>query len=86
MRVKGDHPDKDKIEQLFQDDPDLSNDFRGISALSSLVEAGKEYLEFAKAYEKDPYEAVARFGHLFNGMNNEEFSMIIGGDKAVTKT
>ncbi|NDV27801.1 hypothetical protein [Desulfovibrio sp. JC010] len=82
VRVKGDHPQKEKIEQLFQDNPDLANDFRGISGLSSLVEAGKEYLEFAKAYEKNPYEAVAKYGHIFNGMDVEEFSMIIGENKS----
>ncbi|NDV22970.1 hypothetical protein [Desulfovibrio sp. JC022] len=81
VRVQGDHPQKEKIEQLFQDTPDLANDFRGISSLNSLVEAGEEYLEFAKAYEKNPYEAVAKYGHIFSGMDVEEFSMIIGGDK-----
>ncbi|WP_421903245.1 hypothetical protein [Maridesulfovibrio sp.] len=86
VRVKGDHPQKEKIEQLFQDNPDLANDFRGISGLNSLVEAGEEYLGFAKAYEKNPYEAVAKYSHIFNGMNVEQFSMLIGGDASVAKT
>jgi len=86
VRVQGDHPQKEKIEQLFQDNPDLANDFRGVSSLNSLVEAGEEYLEFAKAYEKNPYEAVAKYSHIFSGMNVEQFSMIIGGEEAVTKS
>lgn len=79
IRVKGDHPDKEKIEQLFEDNPELANDFRGISGLSSLVKAGKEYVEFAKEYEKDPQAAVAKYSHLFDALKDEEFSMIFGG-------
>ncbi|WP_320170654.1 hypothetical protein [Maridesulfovibrio sp.] len=80
VRVKGDHPQKDKIEQLFKDNRDLSNDFRGISVKNSIAEAVKLSQEFAKAYEKDPAEALARYGHLFNKTNAKEFSMIIGGE------
>ncbi|HAS89241.1 MAG TPA: hypothetical protein DCS48_08035, partial [Desulfovibrio sp.] len=83
VRVKGDHPQKEKIEQLFQDNPDLANDFIGISGLDNLVEAGEEYLKFAKAYAKDPQKAVAQYGHIFSGMNVDQFSMIIGGDNSV---
>lgn len=78
VRVKGDHPDKEKIEQLFEDNPDLANDFRGVSALSSFVKAAEEHLEFAREYEKDPYAAVAKYSHLFDGLRKEEFSMIFG--------
>lgn len=85
--VKGNHPQKEKIEKLFEENPELANDFRGVSALSGMVEAAEEHIEFAKAYEKNPYEAVARYGHLFNGMKGDNFSMVIGlgkKDKANT--
>jgi len=78
VRVKGDHLDKDKIEQLFADNPDLANDFRGVSGLSSLVQGGKEYVEFAKAYDVDPQAAVAKYGHLFDALKDDEFSMVFG--------
>lgn len=78
VRVKGDHPEKEKIEQLFQDNSNLSNDFRGVSGLSSLVKAAEEHLEFAKEYEKDPYAAVAKYSHLFDALKREEFSMVFG--------
>ncbi|BBD09449.1 hypothetical protein [Desulfovibrio ferrophilus] len=81
IRVKGDHPQKDQIEQLFANRPELANDFRKVSGLSSLVEAGKEYLEFAEAYAKDAYAAVAQYSHLFNNMESESFSMIFGEDE-----
>ena len=78
VRVKGDHPQKEEIEQLFADNPGMSNEFRKISVLSSLVEAAAEYEEFAKLYEQDPYAAVARYAHLFNNMPREEFSLVVG--------
>lgn len=81
VRVKGDHPDKERIEQLFADNPDLANDFRKVGGLTGLVEAGNEYLEFSKAYAKDPYAAVARYGHLFDAINDAPFSLILGATK-----
>lgn len=82
VRVKGDHPQKEEIEQLFADNPDLANEFRGLSAQSSLVEAAAEYEEFAKLYEQDPYAAVARYAHLFNGLPKEEFSLVVGEERS----
>ena len=81
VRVKGDHPQKEEIEQLFADNPDLANEFRGISALSSLVEAAAEYEEFAKLYEQDPYAAMARYAHLFNDLPKEDFSLVVGEEQ-----
>ncbi|MBU1003427.1 MAG: hypothetical protein KKE73_13015 [Proteobacteria bacterium] len=81
IRVKGDHPQKDQIEQLFAERPDLANDFRKVSGLDSMVEAGKEYLDFAAAYAKDPYAAVAQYSHLFNGLESDSFSLLFGGEE-----
>jgi hypothetical protein len=78
IRVKGDHPDKEKIERLFADNPDLANDFRCASAQASLVKAGKEHLEFAKEYAKNPEAAVGKYGSLFSALKNDEFSLLFG--------
>lgn len=80
--VQGDHPQKAEIEALFEGDPALSNDFRAVSGLSSLVEAGDEYSDFAAMYADDPYAAVARYGHLFNGSNGDAFSLTVDGPAA----
>lgn len=80
VRVNGDHPYKQQIEQLFEENPELSNDFRKTSALSSMVEAGREYIEFSREYAKDPYAAVAKYGHLFDKMQDAPFSLAIGGE------
>lgn len=78
VRVKGDHPNKTQIEQLFENKPELRDDFAATSTLGSMVEAGREYIEFSKEYAKDPYAAVAKYGHMFDGMKDEPFSILIG--------
>ncbi len=80
IRVKGDHPQKDKIEKLFEENPDLANDFRGVSAQTDFVEAGKEHVEFAKEYAKNPYAAVAKYNSLFSTLQTDEFSMIFDSE------
>lgn len=85
VRVQGGHPQKKQIEALFADDPELSSDFRAVSGLSSLVEASGEYVDFAALYQQDPYAAVARYGHLFNGEGDEAFSLTIGESAAGEK-
>ncbi|WP_051261010.1 hypothetical protein [Desulfovibrio inopinatus] len=84
VRVQGDHPQKAEIEALFEESPELSNDFRAVSGLSSLVEAGKEYSEFAELYAQAPYTAVAQYGHLFNSLGESEFSMTVEGSTAAS--
>lgn len=82
VRVQGEHPQKAEIEELFKDNPELSDAFRNVSGLSSLVAACKEYTEFAAMYAQDPYAAVAQYGHLFDNLANNEFSLTIDGTKA----
>ncbi|OEU67141.1 MAG: hypothetical protein BA863_14380 [Desulfovibrio sp. S3730MH75] len=86
IRVKEDHPQKEKIEQLFEENPDLRNKFAGISALNSLVEAGKEYIEFSKEYAKNPQAAVAKYGHMLDSLKNDEFSMIFSAEEESNTT
>lgn len=62
VRVANDHPDKEKIEALFADDPELANVFRQVLGLQELVTASEKHLAFAAAYAEDPEAAVAQFG------------------------
>ena len=75
--VANDHPDKAAIEQLFEDNPELANQFRGLSGLFSLLEAADEHIEFAAAYEQNPDAAVAEFSHLFADTKSP-FELLIG--------
>ncbi|UCZ55781.1 hypothetical protein LGV61_08595 [Desulfurispirillum indicum] len=65
VRVSGEHPDKDAIEKLFRENPDLSNSFRKLSSLQTLIAKAKQAQEFQDAYRKNPTEALNRFAWLF---------------------
>ena len=52
VRVVNDHPDRDKIEQLFKDNPELQQRYAKISAFSSLFRASDHYTQFATEYER----------------------------------
>ena len=83
VRVKGDHPQKDEIEALFEANPELANDFRGVSGLASTVDAAREHEAFAALYQDDPEAAVAKYGHLFDGVDSEkEFVLTVGASEA----
>ena len=64
--VKNDHPDKEKIEKIFENHPEFGNEYRKITSMFEIYESGKEALEFQKAYEKNQEEAVARYYYLFH--------------------
>jgi len=64
--VSGDNPDKAAIERILNEDETLNSSFRQINGLSELIRAGKEAIEFQKAYRENPQEAVSRFAYLFD--------------------
>lgn len=68
VKVVGDHPQKDQIEAMFADDPELANQFRQISATGSLIKACEAHSEFAADYAVDPKAAVAKHAHLFSAL------------------
>ena len=76
--VNGSHPYKERIEKLFAEDPQLSNEFRKISSLTSITEAIKEYSEFARRYEEDPNAAIEEYAYLFEKRPEKPFVMAIG--------
>ncbi len=85
VRVANDHPDKEKIEAMFADDPELSNDFRQISLTGSLIKAAEAHIEFAADYAKDPKAAVAKHWHLFSGMQDEFILRLGEGEPSMVK-
>ena len=52
VRVVNGHPGKDKIEQLFKDNPELQQRYAKISAFTSLFRASDHYTQFATEYER----------------------------------
>lgn len=79
--VKGEHPEKERIEAMFRGDSGLGNRFREVSALASVARVGRETLEFQQAYAADPKAAVNRYAHLFNENYKPEFHLSYSADK-----
>ena len=50
VRVVGDHPDRERIEELFAQDSWLRSRFVSLSALGSQIRAAEEGTAFAAAY------------------------------------
>ena len=80
IRVANNHPEREKIEALFENNPELANEFRGLSGTASLLRAADEHSKFAAAYAKDPTAAVQQFSHLFDKTDSREFAMRVTND------
>lgn len=52
VRVSNNHPDKEKIERLFTDNPELRDRFAKISANASVLRAAEHYGQFAQDYAR----------------------------------
>ncbi|MFP5500968.1 MAG: hypothetical protein ACLGIN_00675 [Candidatus Sericytochromatia bacterium] len=75
--VRGDHPDKARIEAIFKEDPVLRNELAKTFSLSAIMKAGEEAIAFQKAYAENPEAAVARFAHLFNQTMQDVFFLTV---------
>ncbi len=77
--VKNDHPDKEKIEALFEDAPSLRNEYTKITSMLNLVEAAKRSIEFQRAYAIDPEQAVKDFAYIWQTHMDVSISFENGG-------
>ncbi|MEN6349673.1 MAG: hypothetical protein ABFD08_09810 [Syntrophomonas sp.] len=66
VRVTNNHPDKEKIEQMFKDNENLRNTYVKIQSFTEVLESGCEAIAFQKAYAKNSQAAVAQYSYLFN--------------------
>lgn len=64
--VVGEHPDKEAIEALFEQDPGLIGDLHRAGSLARMIRAGEDADEFQAAFRANPESAVARYAHLFS--------------------
>ncbi len=62
--VNGQEPEAGKLAQAINEDEELANSIRGMSATASLLEAARRHQEFAAAYEREPLAAVEQYGYL----------------------
>ena len=75
--VVGDHPQREAIEKLLNEDSALANDLRQLHATFDLLRAADAHHEFATAYAKDPVNAVSQFAQLFDAKPGPHQSTLV---------
>lgn len=84
VRVVNEHPNKDKIEQLFKDNPDLQQRYVRISSGSSLLRASEHYSQYANQHEqlKNDPAALRALAEAQIARNQAPFYLTISADGA----
>ena len=82
--VRGDHPDKAKIERLFAEDPDLANEYRGIASAHAFNAHGKLAVRYAVDLdeakgEKERERVFRRYERLFQQIERAGGQMTLSG-------
>ncbi|NCB39025.1 MAG: hypothetical protein EOM80_09665 [Erysipelotrichia bacterium] len=80
VKVQDDHPDKARIEQFINGNPQLRNLYAGINSTKNFIAIAEESIKFQKRYAVDPKAAVAEFSHLFSGNYSYKTGLTISGD------
>ncbi|MEN6439022.1 MAG: hypothetical protein ABFD97_10610 [Syntrophobacter sp.] len=77
IAVKGDRPDKEKIEALIDSDEKIKNEIRTLAAISSHAAAMARPIEFQKAYlaSTNPESIVAKYADLFQQQKSCDISL-----------
>lgn len=57
IHVIGDHPDRERIEQLFSAHPQLQKGFKEVEVVHEIIRTEEEAVEFRKAHQSDPKQA-----------------------------
>lgn len=82
--VRGDHPDKAKIERLFADDPDFANQYRKVSQDNAFIAVGMVGVRYRIAYDeaKDDEErarVTRRFDAVIQQLSKASGQMTLSG-------
>ena len=75
--VSNNHPDKEKIEKILEQNLDLVNAYHHAEGCNDILKKGQEASEFQRAYALDPQAAVAKYSYLFNKNMDDVFKMIL---------
>ncbi len=84
VRVANAHPDKEKIEKIFRDNPELQQRYAKISAQSSLLRGAENYSQYASEYDRLKDNPVAQRALVESEIarNKQPFFLAIGIDGA----
>ena len=82
--VRGDHPDKAKIERLFAEDPDFANQYRKVSQDNAMIALGMVGVRYRIAFDeaKDDEErerVVRRFDAVIQQLGKASGQMTLSG-------
>lgn len=81
VRVVDDHPQREKIEQLFEKHPDLRDQFARLSSQGSFLRAADVATELARLWDENPLAAARRVQELMNRPNQPVFTLSVSADK-----
>lgn len=81
LYIDSEHPDKDEIEKILNEVPNIRDTYMRMSSNSSLLAAGKRAVEFDKAYEVDPESAMQKYSYLFDGSSPCDIFSIFVSDE-----
>jgi hypothetical protein len=70
IRVANDHSDKEKIEKILAENPEIRNKYAKVSSMGSFIKAAEQHVEFAKEYARNPQAVVEKYAHLFSSIKS----------------
>ena len=80
LSITSDHPDKEKIEKILNEVPNIKQTYERVAANSLFIEEGKAYLKFLKSQELDPQSAIRQFTPIFEEIKSSIFSIFVDED------
>ncbi len=80
IRVAGDHPQRARIEQAINSDPQLLATFQYLSATHSLLAAAERHSELAERYLGDPVLGAVKTADFAQG-EEPAFSLTVNGEE-----
>ncbi len=80
LYIDSEHPNKESIEKILNENPNIRETYKRISMNSSLIASCKRQKTFNAAYEIDPIRAVRKFDYLFENNPCDVFTIFVSED------
>jgi hypothetical protein len=84
VEVTGNHPQRESIEALFRQNPELRNLFARLDQQARLLRAADLSAELVRLQENDPSEAAGQVLQLL-GTSAPEFSLVVGPERITAR-
>lgn len=80
LKVVSNHPQKQEIEKLLAENPDLNNPYNAMSGLANLLRMGDLHEEFDRIYAEHPERATAMIQRIQYITKDSVFTVGYGAD------